>query len=65
MSHQGVRWNIFAGIIFSVAGMCLLNYYSLFPQAEVRDAEKYYEHNGDEGGGGDTSNSKDNNSSKQ
>lgn len=28
-----VRWNIFVGILFSVAGMCLLNYYSLFPDA--------------------------------
>lgn len=32
-SQQPVRWNIFVGIIFSVAGMCLLNYYSLFPEA--------------------------------
>lgn len=32
-----VRWNIFVGIIFSVAGMCLLNYYSLFPEAEKQD----------------------------
>lgn len=36
-----VRWNIFAGIVFSVLGMCLLNYYALFPEADKRDAEKY------------------------
>lgn len=28
-----VRWNILWGILFSVTGMCLLNYYSLFPIA--------------------------------
>ena len=33
MTSEPVRWNIFIGIIFSVAGMCLLNYYSLFPEA--------------------------------
>lgn len=34
MTKQVVRWNIFAGIIFSVIGMTLLNYYSLFPEAD-------------------------------
>lgn len=41
MTKQAVRWNIFAGIMFTVVGMCFLNYYSLFPQAEIRDGEKY------------------------
>lgn len=34
-----IRWNIFAGLLFSVAGMCLLNYYSLFPSVESEDNE--------------------------
>lgn len=36
---QYIRWNIFAGILFSVAGMCFLNYYSLFPDVDKRDEE--------------------------
>lgn len=43
MTAQAIRWNIFAGIMFTVVGMCFLNYYSLFPQAEIRDNEKYYD----------------------
>lgn len=40
-----VRWTVFAGIVFSVVGMCLLNYYALFPDAdksleELEDAEE-------------------------
>lgn len=37
-----VRWNILWGILFSVTGMCLLNYYSLFPiaLAEQENREK-------------------------
>lgn len=42
MSSPAVRWNIFAGIVFSVIGMCLLNYYSLFPEADLRDEKKYH-----------------------
>lgn len=40
-NRQAVRWNIFAGIMFTVVGMCFLNYYSLFPQAEISDRKKY------------------------
>lgn len=41
MSKQAVRWTIFAGIMFTVVGMCFLNYYSLFPQAEIIDRDKF------------------------
>lgn len=37
---QKIRWNIFAGIIFSVLGMCLLNYYTLFLEEEDIELEK-------------------------
>lgn len=36
-----IRWNIFAGIMFTVIGMCLLNYYALFPEADVIDEKRY------------------------
>lgn len=39
MAQQTIRWQIFAGIVFSVIGMCLLNYYALFPDAD-RVAER-------------------------
>lgn len=35
-----IRWNIFMGIMFSVTGMCLLNYYSLFPDAEEEERQR-------------------------
>lgn len=51
-NRQAVRWNIFAGIMFTVVGMCFLNYYSLFPQAEIIDRKKYDEGGGDGGSDG-------------
>lgn len=41
MTTQTIRWNIFAGIMFTVIGMCFLNYYALFPDADIKDAQKY------------------------
>lgn len=41
MVAQTVRWNIFAGIMFTVIGMCFLNYYALFPDADSKDEKKY------------------------
>lgn len=41
VERHPIRWTIFAGIIFTVVGMCLLNYYSLFPEADKTDAKKY------------------------
>ena len=35
-----VRWNILWGILFSVTGMCLLNYYSLFPISLVEQENR-------------------------
>lgn len=32
-----VRWTIVAGIIFTVIGTCLLNYYSLFPNEAAKE----------------------------
>lgn len=31
-----VQWHIFAGILFSVLGMCLLNYNALFPDNQTK-----------------------------
>lgn len=47
---QYIRWHIFAGILFSVAGMCLLNYYSLFPDVDKRDEEMINNNNNDDDG---------------
>lgn len=33
--RHSIRWTTFAGILFTIVGMCLLNYYSLFPNAEM------------------------------
>lgn len=37
---NAVRWTIFAGILFTVVGTCLLNYYSLFPNASLDEEKK-------------------------
>lgn len=35
-----IKWHIFAGILLSAAGMCFLNYYTLFPEAENEENAK-------------------------